>query len=136
MSVSMDNSILIPKYIQSILEENEAVMSILNNDANKIFTLNRNDELTFPFIAHQRLNITPTYTKDFHWTNLVTYSVKCVSNDYSEVLALANATRHALETYRWKCEDIYIHPIQLASVSEYLIDDAIVEELQFELIVQ
>ena len=132
----MDNSILIPKYIQLILEENEAVMSILNNDANKIFTLNRNDELTFPFIAHQRLNITPTYTKDFHWTNLVTYSVKCVSNDYSEVLELANATRHALETYRWKDENICIQPIQMTGISEYLIDDAIVEEIQLQMIIQ
>ena len=132
----MDNSILISKYFQQILEENEEVMTILDNDDKKIFTLNRSDELQFPFIAHQRLNIMPTYTKDFHWTNRVTYSVKCVSNDYEEVLALANAARHALETYRWKDENICIEPIQLASVSEYLVEDGIVEELQFETIVK
>lgn len=132
----MDNSILISKYVQQILEENEEVMTILNDDDTKIFTLNRSDELQFPFITHQRLNIMPTYTKDFHWTNRVTYSVKCISNDYEEVLALANAARHALETYRWKDENICIDPIQLASVSEYPVDDGIVEELQFEMIVK
>lgn len=131
-----DSSILISKYIQQILEENEEVMSILNNDDTKIFTLNRSDELQFPFIAHQRLNIMPTYTKDFHWYNTVNYTVKCVSGDYEEVLALANAARHALECYRWKDEHIFIHPIQLVSVSEYLVDDAIVEELQFSMIVE
>lgn len=131
-----DSSILISKYVQQILEENEAVMSILNNDDTKIFTLSRNDELQFPFIAHYRMNITPTYTKDFHWTNLVTYTVKCVSDDYEQVLDLANAARHALETYRWKDNDINIFPMQLTGVSEYLIDDAIVEELQFQMIVE
>lgn len=132
----MDNSILISRYIQQILEENEAVMNVLNNDDTKIFTLNRNDELQFPFIAHQRLNIVPTYTKDFHWTNIVTYSVKCVSDDYEQVLDLANAARHALETYRWKDENILIQPIEMTGVSEYLIEDGIVEELQFQMIVQ
>lgn len=132
----MDNSILISKYVQQILEENEEVMNILNNDDTKIFTLSRNDELQFPFIAHYRMNIMPTYTKDFHWTNSVSYSVKCVSDDYEQVLDLANAARHALETYRWKDNDITIFPMQLTGVSEYLIEDAIVEELQFQMIVE
>lgn len=131
-----DNSLLIASYIQNILESNEEVMSLLNDDDKKIFTLNRSDELEFPFICHYRNNITTTYTKDLHWYNTVNYTVKCVSDDYDQVLELVNAARHALETYRWKDEHIYIHPIQLVSVSEYLVDDAIVEELQFQMIVE
>lgn len=131
-----DHSLLIASYIQSILEENTEVMSLLNNNDAKIFTLSRSDELEFPFICHYRNNITTTYTKDFHWYNTVNYTVKCVSGDYEQVLELANAARHALECYRWKDENIFIHPIQLTSVSEYLVDDAIVEELQFSMIVE
>ena len=131
-----DNSLLIASYIQNILESNEEVMSLLNDDDKKIFTFNRSDELEFPFICHYRNNITTTYTKDLHWYNTVNYTVKCISNDYEQVLELVNAARHALETYRWKDNDIFIHPIQLVSVSEYPDDDAIVEELQFSMIVE
>lgn len=132
----MDNSILIAKYIQSILTENEQVVSLLNNNTNKIFTFNKSDTLTFPFICHYRDNIIATYTKDMHWYNTVQYTVKCVSSEYDVVLNLANAVRHALETYRWKDQDIFIHPIQFVGIYEYPDDDAIVEELHFQMMVE
>lgn len=132
----MDNSLLISRYCQSILEENADVVALLDNDTTKIFTLNKLDSLQFPFICHYRNNINANYTKDGHWYNIVQYTVKCVCNDYDKVLDLANAARHALEMYRWKDKDIYIHPIQFVSVQEYLVDDAIVEELQFQMMVE
>jgi hypothetical protein len=133
-----DNSLLCSKYVQSILEENEEVKSILGTDQHKIFPLLQPDQLTFPFIVHARTSLTTQYTKNlpfgFGWTNDVTYTVNCVSNDYIQCIELANAVRHAMEGYQWKDENIHIEPIQLQQVSEYTIDDTtFVEELQFKL---
>ena len=138
----MDNSLLISKYFQSILEESQEIKDIVGNDEHKIFPLLQPANLSFPFIVHARTGITVNYTKDIEyglcgWYNTVNYTVSCVSDDYVQCVELANAVRHALETYRWKDEDIYIHPIQLLTVAEYTTDnDAFVEELQFQCMVE
>ena len=138
----MDNSLLISKYVQTILEEDPNVIAILGNDSKKIFPLLQPDNLTFPFVVHSRTGIQTEYTKDVEYGNVgfwnrVQFTVSCVSGKYSECIELANAVRHALELYRWKDEDIYIHPIQLVSAAEYTTDnDAFVQELQFQAIVE
>ena len=137
----MDNSLLLSKYIQYILEHNEEVLAIIGNDEHKIFPLLQPDNLTFPFIVHSRTGLTVEYTKDsplgIGWTNTVNYTISCVSNDYVQCIELANAVRHAVETYRWKDNDIIIYPIQLLTVSEYTTDnDAFVQELQFQCVVE
>lgn len=188
----MDNSLLISKYIQYILEHSNEIADILDpehaphtdpeteteqeeqvftlqgsqeetnnltegteDDATgetgepevivhdytqRIFPLVFPDNLTFPFIVHGRSGITVNYTKDlplgFGWYNTVNYTVRCVSDDYVQCIELANAVRHTMEGCTWKKEDIYIHPIQLLTVSEYTNDDAFVEELQFQMTVE
>jgi hypothetical protein len=163
-----DNSLLISKYFQAILEESTEVADILDPEhaphnqtepdvtpeqqdgdtgeptydyTQRIFPLLQPDTLAFPFIVHSRTGISVTYTKDlplgWGWTNTVNYTVSCVSDDYVQCIELANAVRHALEGYQWKDEDIYIHPIELLTVSEYTTDnDAFVEELQFQCMVE
>lgn len=136
-----DNSLLISKYFQAILEENEEVRAIIGNKK-KIFPLLQPDSLTFPFIVHSRTGISVEYTKDIEygnvgWFNNVQYTISCVSDDYVQCIELANAVRHAVETYRWKDKDIYIHPIQLLSASEYTTEnDAFVQELIFTCMVE
>lgn len=138
----MDNSLLVSKYIQAILEESDEIKAIVGENEHKIFPLLQPDTLTFPFIVHARTGLSVTYTKDIEygnvgWTNTVNYTISCVSDDYVQCIELANAVRHAVETYRWKDEDIYIHPIQLLTVAEYTTDtDAFVEELQFIMAVE
>lgn len=134
----MDNSILVSRYVQQILEESADIKNILGEDEHRIFPLLQPDKLTFPFIVHSRVSLTTRYTKNlplgFGWTNEVTYAVTCVSNDYIQCIELANSVRHALEGYQWKDENIHIEPIELQQVSEYTIDDTtFVEELQFRL---
>lgn len=137
-----DNSILCSKYIQTILEENEEVQAIVGEDQHKIFPLLQPDNLTFPFIVHSRNSIITSYTKDIEiapigWWNQVEYIVSCVSNDYVQALELANACRHALECYRWHDDDIYIHPIQIQSISEWVTDDMVfVQELHLTFMVE
>lgn len=152
----MDNSLLISKYIQYILEHSNEIADILDpNNAphdlsggeniqeytQRIFPLLQPDTLSFPFIVHSRTGIQVNYTKDialgFGWTNTVNYTVSCVSDDYVQCIELANAVRHTMEGCTWKKEDIFIHPIQLLTVAEYTTDnDAFVEELQFQMTVE
>lgn len=132
-----DNTILISKYVQKILEEDAEVQSILGTDEHKIFPLLQPDTLKFPFIVHSRTGLQVFYTKDisfgqFGWTNTINYTVSCVSDNYIQALELANAVRHAMEAYRLRNDDINIHPIQLISASEYN-NGAFVEELQFKI---
>ncbi|MEE3443223.1 MAG: hypothetical protein VZQ49_00050 [Methanobrevibacter sp.] len=100
------------------------------------------DNLNFPFIVHARTGLSVQYTKDIEighvgWCNTINYTITCVSNDYIQCIELANAVRHAVETYRWRTNDIYIHPIQLLTATEYTLDnDAFVEELQFQMTVE
>ena len=138
-----DNAFLISKYVQKILEESEEVVTMLDGNKKKIFTLKQNENISFPFIVHSRSNLTVTYTKDIEfihnvgWSNTVQFTVCCVSDDYIQAIDLANAVRHSLETYRMKTEDIYIHPILLINAIEYMTDhDAYVQELQFQCIVE
>ena len=137
-----DNSLLISKYIQQILEESDEIKAIVGNDEHKIFPLLQPDNLNFPFIVHARTGLSVQYTKDIEighvgWCNTINYTITCVSNDYIQCIELANAVRHAVETYRWKNKDIYIHPIQLLTATEYTLDnDAFVEELQFQMTVE
>lgn len=138
-----DNSLLIGKYVQKILEESEEVVTMLDGNKKKIFTLKFPENITFPYIVHSRSNLTTTYTKDIEfirnvgWTNTVQFAVCCVSDDYIQAIDLANAVRHSLETYRMKNEDIYIHPILLINAIEYMTDyDAYVQELQFQCTVE
>lgn len=138
-----DNSLLISKYVQKILEESEEVVTMLDGNKKKIFVLNFPENITFPYIVHSRSNLTTTYTKDIEfirnvgWSNTVQFTVRCVSDDYTQAIDLANAVRHSLETYRMKNEDIYIHPILLINAIEYITDyDAYVQELQFQCTVE
>jgi len=124
MANKKDNSILATKYLMAILKENQAVMDILGTETNKIFPLQQPENLSFPFIVIQRNSIMPTYTKDYMgWSNLVTFEIACVSNDYIQSLELANAVRNAIEWYRWQDSNINITRINIDMINEFVIDN-------------
>lgn len=136
-----DQSLLIPKYIQQILEENNEVKAILGENEYKIFPLQQPAELSFPYIVHARNSLTVHYTKDiirgWGWDNEVQYTVKCVSDDYIQGIELANATRHALEAHGYNDDDIRIHPMELIAATEYTVDEnEFVQELVFKFFVE
>ena len=134
----MDNSLLLSKYIQSILENSDEIKSIIGESDNKIFPLLQPEDLSFPFIVHSRTGMSVQYTKDIQigrigWVNVIQYTISCVSDNYVQCLELANAVRHSVETYRYKDEDIQFDPIELLTVTEYMTENnAFVEELQFQ----
>ena len=120
----MDSSILAGKYIQTILENNEYVMSFFPEETTKrIFALQQPDDINFPFIVYQRNSIIPNYNKDYMgWYNSVQFEIACVSDDYIQSLELANAVRYALEWHYWKDEQITIQRIDISSINEYALD--------------
>lgn len=133
-----DQTLLMPKYIQAILENNDEVKAIIGENDYKIFPLQQPAELTFPYIVHARSSVTVRYTKDivvgYGWDNEIQYTVKCISDDYIQGLELANAVRHALEASSYKDENITIHPMELLAASEYTIEDTVfVQELIFKI---
>lgn len=134
----MDNSILVAKYLYSILSENSEVTSLV--DADKILPLlamGQEDDsgefvdMKFPFIVYTRDDITPVYTKDLLTENLVKFTIMCVDKDYINSLYVANAVRHALEGCRYTDEDIKIFTIKLDSIQEDIIENAYVQTLHF-----
>ena len=71
------------------------------------------------------------YTKDILSDNDLSFTVIVVSDDYVQSLDIANAVRHALESYRYKDEIINIHPIKLLSATEETIEDAYIQRMNY-----
>lgn len=133
----MDNSILVGKYLYSILSHDAEVTSFVDGDKIlPLLAMGQEDngefvDIKFPFIVYTREDITPVYTKDILTENLVKFTILCVDKDYINCLDVANAVRHALEGKRYSDEDIRIFTIKLDSIQEDLIENAYVQTLHF-----
>lgn len=133
----MDNSILVGKYLYSILSANTEVTTLVDPDKIlPLLAMGQEDngefiDIKFPFITYTREDITPVYTKDMLTDNLVKFTIMCVDKDYINCLDVANAVRHALECKRYSDENIKIFTIKLDSIQEDLIENAYVQTLHF-----
>lgn len=133
----MDNSILVGKYLYSILSQNTEVTNLVDDDKIlPLLAMGQEDngefvDIKFPFIVYTREDITPVYTKDILTENLVKFTILCVDKDYINCLDVANAVRHALEGKRYSDENIRIFTIKLDSIQEDLIENAYVQTLHF-----
>lgn len=123
----MDNTILAGKYVRKFMIENNELTALI--PSSKIFPLVANADTTYPFIVYSRNNLTPVYTKDHLSDNIVQFTIIVVSDEYVETLDIANAVRHALESYRYTDENITINPIKLESVVEETYDDAYIQRM-------
>ena len=133
----MDNSILVGKYLYSILSQNAEVTALVDPDKIlPLLAMGQEDngefiDIKFPFITYTREDITPIYTKDILTDNIVKFTILCVDKDYINSLDVANAVRHALECRRYSDENIKIFTIKLDSIQEDLIENAYVQTLHF-----
>lgn len=133
----MDNSILVGKYLYSILSQDAGVTSLVDPDKIlPLLAMGQEDngefvDIKFPFITYTREDITPVYTKDYLTDNIVKFTILCVDKDYINSLDVANAVRHALECKRYSDENIKIFSIKLESIQEDLIENAYVQTLHF-----
>lgn len=127
--VIMDNSILILKYIRSILTENDELMKLIDED--NIFSLIAHADAKLPYIVMSRNSIQTQYTKDRAFDNTVQFTVNVVAHSYIESIEIANAVRHALENFHWKNAEIWIHPISVLNITESTDGDQFVQSLLF-----
>lgn len=125
----MDNSMLAGIYIRKILIQNEALLELI--DANNIFPLISDVDTTFPFITYARTSMNAEYSKDGTCDNLISIEVVVASDDYDQSLYIANAVRHALDTIRYKDENITIDRIKLTSAFEQTFEDAYIQRMVF-----
>lgn len=128
----MNNSILIGKVIYRLLTENEEVSKIVGN---KVFPIVAKEGTKYPFVAYLKNGIYPTYCKDGVTQDAVSLEVVAVSDKYVESLELGNAVRKALECKRYKDEDIHIRQMRVESIVENFVDDAYVQSLLFNIII-
>jgi len=136
----IDNTIQLGRCIQTILEENEEVLAIVG-DVSKIFGLRMPKELVFPFVHYERLGMIVNYTKDNGylngWSDEITFSIGCVSNDYEQSIDLGNAVRHAIEGYQWhEAGFMWFDPIEITNVIEYETNEMFVQEIQIRISAQ
>lgn len=125
----MDNTILAGKYLRNILISNQNVTSLI--PATNIFPLIANADTQFPFIVYSRNSMNAVYSKDGTCENSISFTIIVVSDDYVQSLEIANAVRNALDTYRYKDENITIDRIKLTSAYEETFEDAYIQRLIF-----
>jgi hypothetical protein len=87
-------SLLINKAIYTILSGSSSVTNIVQD---KLFPIVGDDDVKNPFLVYERKSIQPNYTKDGLSYDECVIEITCVSDNYSEVIELADAVRKAIE---------------------------------------
>lgn len=125
----MTNSIFIGKWVYNQLKENATLKKLVPN---KIFPLVAEQTTTFPFIVYWRNNITSDSCKDGFHQDQVSFTVSCVSDNYTQSLQLANECRKSLEGMRYLYDGMTISFCKLTSIDETFQENAFVQMLTFE----
>lgn len=131
----MDNTLLIWKYLKTLLTENPQITQYVN--ANYIVPCAALADTPYPFIIYRRDSLVPQYTKHLPgaggWVNNVSISVTVWSDNYDECAYIANLVRNALENVRIKNDEIKIMDVELASAYEAYSNDAYQQNLVFNI---
>lgn len=132
----MDNSIKTGQYFLSLLEANNDLIEMLGTD--KIFPLIAKEGTQYPLVIYTRDNLTVRYTKPMYggWDNTVQISYRIYSDKYDEALEIANLIRATLEAKEYEDEDIKINLVQLVNSNEAFGDDAFIQQLTFQTMVE
>ena len=107
----MTNSLLITKYIRTILSKDSNLM--------KKIPINQ----FYPVMDNQ--------SKDGIYEDIVTVSIIVVDDNYYGSIDIANEIRNWLEGHCYKDETINITQMKLSSTSEGYYNDAFIQELIF-----
>ena len=129
----MDNSILIGKYIYKFLSEDDNIHKKTNN---AIWPLIADSDTKYPFIVYSNTDLTPSYDKDGVVDDSLSVQIICISNNYTEVVELANDVRNLLEFKHYKDNKINITKILVSNVGSQTVDDAYLEVLTFSITVE
>lgn len=135
MNKSMDNTILIWKYLLPSLLENEELKSYIGD---RLFPLLANPETQYPFVIYRRDSISVEYTKKpmINWDNRVTISLGVYSEDYTTGIEILNIIRNIFEGKCLHCEEINIDEIKITEVGEIKGDDCYIQTITFSFLAE
>lgn len=127
----MTNSILITKYIRTILTDNE---DIVKHFGDRIFAVDAKQGTSFPFAVIVRNGIIEnTITKDGNCDDEVSVQIIVVDDNYIGSVTGANLIRNQLEGHRYQNEDINIYKTRLETASETFYNNAFLQILDLTL---
>lgn len=125
----MTNSLLITKYIRTILSYDSNLMKKI--PIKQFYPVDAKLSTTFPFAVIIRTGMMDNQSKDGIYEDIVTVSIIVVDDNYYGSIDIANEIRNWLEGHCYKDETINITQIKLSSTSEGYYNDAFVQELIF-----
>lgn len=128
----MTNSIFISKVLYKVLSDDIVLKEHVDN---RIYPLIAENDAKFPFITFSRDSITTNTCKDGYFEDAVTFSVLVASVNYISSLDIANRIREILEKRKLQLQDIMLHNIRLTSIEESYTDNAYIQNLSFECVV-
>lgn len=125
----MTNSLLITKYIRTILSQDSNLMKKI--PIKQFYPVDAKLSTTFPFAVIIRTGMMDNQSKDGMYEDIVTVSIIVVDDNYYGSIDIANEIRNWLEGHCYKDETINITQMKLSSTSEGYYNDAFVQELIF-----
>ena len=125
----MTNSLLITKYIRTILSQDSNLMKKI--PINQFYPVDAKTGTKFPFAVIIRTGVMDNQSKDGIYEDIVTVSIIVVDDNYYGSIDIANEIRNWLEGHCYKDETINITQMKLSSTSEGYYNDAFIQELVF-----
>lgn len=124
--------ILINKYIKQVLSDDEILTEMVKADQIKVMLTN---PVKFPFVSLKRSAIDTTYNKDRSTEDVVTVEIAVVSDNYTQCIEIAQRIREILDykVYRNTEDNIFITYIRLTDVQEDTVNDAYIQNLNFQM---
>ena len=124
--------ILINKYIKQVLSDDEILTEMVKPDQIKVMLTN---PVKFPFVSLKRSAIDTTYNKDRSTEDVVTVEIAVVSDNYTQCIEIAQRIREILDykVYRNTEDNIFITYIRLTDVQEDTVNDAYIQNLNFQM---
>ena len=129
----MKNTLLITKYIRTILEQDTELMKKI--PIKQFFPIDAKQGTKYPFAVIVRTGLQDNSTKDGIYEDVVTVTIIVVDDNYIDSIDIANEIRNWLEGHTFKDDTIYIRRMRLSSTSEAYYNDAFIQELSFNIYV-
>ena len=118
----------ISQHIYSALSADETVNGMVSG---KIYPMGTKTENKYPFIAYDRDDAEPTYTKDGMAYVRSSVTIMAVGSSYRQALDLANAIVHALDGVNADYEGFKVTRAIATGAGESFVQDAFVQEVNF-----
>ena len=130
----MKNSLLITKYIRTILEQDSKLMKMIPID--HFYPVDAKQGTKFPFAVIIRTGMQDNISKDGIYEDIINISIIVVDDNYFGSIEIINEIRNWLEGHRYKNDEICITRFQMTSTSESFYNNAFLQEITLNVYIQ